>query len=666
MRAEHCLQRFETFHDARFDCFSKVSLSAYTSRVRSPLSEQRYWPLPGPLFREFETCLTLMRNAYNHSRVITRRKTGPRAVLHAIAFPPQRFAGKLPWCVALDCIVAWRMLSKDFTDADQTALDRWLAIHARAIQQQFVLQLRNWIREHGKKVRDAALVEALEIADEIEYNLDVAPSAFHGKYFRSITSALTRFIENKHKSVQAGRNVIKTNLGALHNALSEPRHITSAPLDASALRLCSVLTDRKLIGSQVAQDFVRFERAARGLTTFMKDSQEGSWPISDIGTVNAFFNEGDFGNVILRLNEIKASDVILSTHERIRILLAGDSDHSAELALRHLASRMTAPIYDGNQVHVKTLLHFFFGFLIAGIQNANVSLAIDMFEQRVNDLDDELRKHMQCTPAFCRNLWRVISADLPDASSFRFGHVYHYDYVADGDSIYRLFADVATELQLKLGSDFARRHYSEFGFLLPYDFGFPVVQLEGGFAPPQISSRIDADVAVRRRIGKTDPECAKIMRLDWSKPFDFDSDYQLLTKQPEWPRVILRRIHTEAATLLREIRKTGALAETLGERTKASRIRCPEIIRALVARRVVLECAFDTRNRIKVARMIGYPIGGARAKTDEERLARKSLSSNLGGKLDDWRLEALNWGKPKEFPGFTPDEKKYFKHYLTR
>lgn len=222
--------------------------------------------------------------------------------------------------------------------------------------------------------------------------------------------------------------------------------------------------------------------------------------------------------------------------------------------------------------------------------------------------------------------------------------------------------EVSDSLHSLLGIDFVGEYYSGAEFMI--DRGFDLradnnemlriaaIMSDGGFR---------SQILPRAR--KLAPECVDLAVLERSNRIDFWKEYEKLCLSPLWKNgVILKKIGSDAGALIEQYgRPDHNPAVNLGDKVSITKIKCPGIVRALIARRVLFSLAFDLRDKEKVVNALGYRIGGKRGIDDELRREKRSDSSNLSTKLAEWNVSDMNWASPKDYAGYTEEEKEFFK-----
>lgn len=680
MNAKDVLDQLTRYEKGELVCFEDQQFHQYLERInRRSAERQSFWAMPRDQVVEFMNCREQLFEAIGKLTRGRRSGRGPISVLRAAEILLRRSKIKFPLFAALDCVAAWNIVRDRLAYSMRTDIDRLFASQCGSWQDAYLSRLQSVIYKYRKKIEHGRFLDAIGIADEIEANLDVTPWAFAHDRLHMMAGKIIAFIKYQGILTEAVNASLQLKQDELRSSLRELRVGPTFPYDPT-FSLFGILTQRHIIADERAYEYERLAGLSASLWKFMEGSKDGAWPISEDDTVNLFFNAAPIGNVALLLKEVNATETILSAQAPIGILLETETGRQAGLAWRFLRSRITNQIYDVNQLHVKTLLHFFFGLLMAGVHQAKLSLAMHWFEKRVLDLDKELHKHVFCTPAFCQNLWRAIAKDFPDASTFKFGHVYHYDRAAKSDSIYELFADVAAEVKGKIGSDFAEQHYSQFGLIIPPDYHFPEVYAEGAAMSMSVLPTTGGRVRYRSREVAYDPKWAKIMDLGLSTdPFMFDRDYEKLARPPAWKQ-IREDIESEADMIVRDILsedgKDKPLQSTLWVRVNG--LRAQNIIRALVARNVVCWCVLRRMAWRDAAYLLGYPKipekqpRRTKAEIDADKAAGtvrkvRDTGEHFRDSLRKWGLEGLTektFAQRENHPVWKEHEKIYARSWL--
>lgn len=231
---------------------------------------------------------------------------------------------------------------------------------------------------------------------------------------------------------------------------------------------------------------------AMQLQEFVGLNPNGSWPVSFNEEVNGLFNAKSLKESLQLLQIVSASDLILQTRDCLNDLLSKSSSGETNEEWRQMASRISDPIYANNSINTKTLLHFFFVYLISRIQSGDLWKARDLLSGRVADLDRHLRAYVQCSPIFASNVWRGLS-QAPNSEATKFGQVYFYygqsaSDLPESERLYGFFGDVADELKGELANDFAERHFLEFGLIPSDDCQLPELEFAQSQPRPRLVS----------------------------------------------------------------------------------------------------------------------------------------------------------------------------------
>ena len=145
--------------------------------------------------------------------------------------------------------------------------------------------------------------------------------------------------------------------------------------------------------------------------------------------------------------------------------------------------------------------------------------------------------------------------------------------------INKMFSETANEIQKQLGSDFARKHYEEFGFIVT----------ENSSLAPQ----------VRQKAGQIDkpPGIGK----GWGK---YHEDYCKVRVTDRW-KDISAEISLKAKLLYEQISK-GKTPDNISFRKQISTEISNVLVRVLVARRVVVKCFIEYETHEKVMDLLQF------------------------------------------------------------
>jgi len=294
------------------------------------------------------------------------------------------------------------------------------------------------------------------------------------------------------KNKTRNRRVYDSTLAKVESFIANPN---SVDLDVPSVWIDQKLEKYVNLGliSSKERKHLRLRIAtAMQLQEFVGLSPNGNWPVSFDASVEALFNSQSLKDAIPLLQTVSASDLILQTRDRLNDLLCKSSSGETNEEWRQMASRISDPIYANNSVNTKTLLHFFFVYLVSRIQSGDLWKARDLFSGRVADLDRHIRAYVQCGPMFASNVWRGLS-QAPKSEAIKFGQVYFYyrqsaSDLAESERLYGFFSDVAEELKGDLANDFAERHFLEFGLIPSDDCRLPELEFAQSQPRPRIVS----------------------------------------------------------------------------------------------------------------------------------------------------------------------------------
>jgi hypothetical protein len=390
--------------------------------------------------------------------------------------------------------------------------------------------------------------------------------------------------------------------------------------------------DVQLLASRIA--------VAMRLQEFMGLQPDGNWPVSSDESVKSLFNAKSMRECVSLLEAVSASELVLQTQDSFSILLGRSTMSVSDDMWRTLASRISDPLYSNNSINTKTLLHFFFTYLMSQVQSGDYWRARGLFERRVEDLDNHLRAHVRCNSMFASNIWRQL-ATTPVADSLRFGHIYYYDRtdeneLAEVEKFYGFFADVAEELAGELSTDFARRHFAEFGLIFSDDLQLPEIALRPTkpFKTIPIASDVDRHPVPNPVY---EQERIRIFLTDFRYTGDFLGDYERFWDQ------LAAEMRDEAWALIVDIAdrfflpdhspernaiiKYGEIKQSEGKVGEGEGVTLAALLEGkfdraisyLIGRRIVLRLSHPRIQNKHLALRLGY-------------LAREDGSSSLGGK----------------------------------
>jgi|GEM_PF-5938123 len=119
---------------------------------------------------------------------------------------------------------------------------------------------------------------------------------------------------------------------------------------------------------------------AMRLQEFVGLNVDGNWRVSFDKLVNLLFNAMLMRECFPLLEKVNATEMILQSQDRFSILLGRSSDSVSDETWKLIGTRIADPIYRDNSINTKTLLHFFFAYLLSGAQLAKYWKGIELFD----------------------------------------------------------------------------------------------------------------------------------------------------------------------------------------------------------------------------------------------------------------------------------------------
>lgn len=446
---------------------------------------------------------------------------------------------------------------------------------------------------------------------------------------------------------------------------------------------------RPVADFQKTSTLLRVMEHASALATFVEGAPQSKWHISMDDAVDRFFAVSSLAEFVAFSDRVDITTRFVTIREQTRILLEPINKSTADAVDSCLVLHVADPLFRDNSLHLKTLLHFFYGHLMAGAEAGNVELAMQLFLDNTQKLDDVIKAHGHCSVSFCRNLGLALTSVGLVSASIRVGNAYHYYHaLSDGDSEQnadrlvervRLFSsrphdgllewccgssplnnlciEVAEYLNRLLGdSDYAYRHFVEFGFIVPQNQSVA----SQGAAKTNLPKTAPAPTAkeLTERQKRLMLLAAASAAFDENpEPADHHEAHDYLVKLENWD-VIRQAMDYEADDINGEIRKNGRLTKTLARRLTKRALECPEVVRRGIARRAVMPWALLCKNEAETGQKLGFGTD-IKAQTKEQREKRRKAIQNFEKYLKEWQLKDMNFANPESSVSLTPDEKDY-------
>jgi hypothetical protein len=233
--------------------------------------------------------------------------------------------------------------------------------------------------------------------------------------------------------------------------------------------------------------------------------------------------------------------------------------------------------------------------------------------------------------------------------------------------MHRFCESVAELLIARFGFVSIEKEWETMGFIASSDHFDTVLGIDEtadlvGVLPPDISvttHQLLSNREVRLRVLTSASSAFK----EKSEPKDYFKAHDILVKLDNWDS-IRDAMNAEADDIRSEIPKAGHLKMSLAVRvgSRKIKIKCPEVIRKGIARRVVLKWALLERDEHLTGQKLGFGTN-VKGQSTKQIAKRRKAVENFEKYLKIWQLKDMNFNDPENSVTFTTEERDYvFSH----
>ncbi len=646
----------------------------------------RDWPLDSNFVPAFEQCLALISSTQWTREVNKSEHATAISLIDNISASPIGNKRKLlPSYAVLECFAAWSDLRDQISSKMRVSVDKWFELNLSDIRQSYLGQLGQAVVELRRECEREHLKEARSLIERIERNILVQPWAFNPKDGAEFVALLEEVTSIVHEVRRLYRSRIDARIASIKDSMTNPRHLSKLA-DEELLSDSSSYFVIYTLGLKAEWENLEvWESQLRKIESVQSTIRPGDIEVSSNEIANMLFNCRSLVDFLARCPRISGNYSFMTASDKLYNLIgiAGDTTLRSkwDLVVEHFQRHEQS-----DPLVVNMMVHFCYGIAISGVHSADAECALDILISMLNDASSVLTDIGKCDISFAKSFLERQQSEGQEIDNLGVGEVFKYYAPAsrsgstsqsplvlsanvDGESnntgrhtnvtslsaVIALFADAASATERLLGNESTRDHFAMFGFTPP-----PLAQNKSDHDVRSVYSvsLVDSDDEYSERGRRLRTLSSAVVGLgSINETRDFFEAHLAITHLENW-NAIREAMDQEAEDICFEIRSRGRLLMSLAVRLGKRRLRCPEMIRWSIARRVYLRWALFSGEELDTGQKLGF-IHSPNPKSERDRLQHRKDVENFRKYQREWGVRDLSYIDPLNSVRWTQDERDF-------